>query len=93
MKLTKQLLIEQIAELTGLRRSEAKKAVEGAMQIITQNLASGGNVYLRGFGTFAVRDAKERTARIVATGEPCIVPAHRAVKFKPCPELKNALNK
>ena len=91
MKLTKQLLIEQISEQTGLRRSEAKKAVESTMQILSQAFAAGDNVYLRGFGTFAVRNAKERTARIVATGEPCIVPAHRAVKFKPSPELKNLL--
>lgn len=90
-KMTKQQLIEEISERTGLRRSEAKKAVEGAMEIITKALASGDNVYLRGFGTFEVRAVKEKQARIVATGETCIVPAHRTVKFKPSNELKNAL--
>lgn len=92
-KMTKQQLIEQISERTGLRRSEAKKAVEGAMQVISQALASGENVYLRGFGTFAVRNVGERKARIVPTGAECIVPAHRTVKFKVSEELKNALNK
>lgn len=91
--MTKQQLIEQISERTGLRRSEAKKAVEGAMQVISQALASGENVYLRGFGTFAVRNVGERKARIVATGSECIVPAHRTVKFKASEELKNVLNK
>lgn len=91
--MTKQQLIEQISERTGLRRSEAKKAVEGAMQVISQALASGENVYLRGFGTFAVRNVGERKARIVATGVECVVPAHRTVKFKVSEELKNALNK
>lgn len=91
--MTKQQLIEQISERTGLRRSEAKKAVEGAMQVISQALASGENVYLRGFGTFAVRNVGERKARIVATGAECNVPAHRTVKFKVSEELKNALNK
>lgn len=90
-KMTKQQLVEEISERTGLRRSEAKKAIEGAMEIITQALAAGENVYLRGFGTFAVRNVKEKQARIVATGEKCIVPAHRAVSFKPSSELKNAL--
>lgn len=61
------------------------------MQVISQALASGENVYLRGFGTFTVRNVGERKARIVATGETCIVPAHRTVKFKPSNELKNAL--
>lgn len=90
-KMTKQQLIEEISEHTGLRRSEAKKAVEGAMEVITKALVSGENVYLRGFGTFAVRNVCERKSRIVATGAECIVPAHRTVKFKPSNELKNAL--
>lgn len=90
-KMTKQQLIEEISERTGIRRSEAKKAVEGAMQIITKTLAAGDNVYLRGFGTFAVRFVKEKQARIIATGETCIVPAHRTVTFKLSNELKNLL--
>ena len=90
-KMTKQQLIEEISEHTGLRRSEAKKAVEGAMEVITKALVSGDNVYLRGFGTFEVRTVKEKRARIVSTGEACIVPAHRTVKFKPSNELKIAL--
>ncbi len=91
MKVTKQQLIEKISQQTGLRRSEAKKAVESTMQILSQAFAAGDNVYLRGFGTFAVRNVKEKKARIVATGETCIVPAHRTVSFKLSNELKNLL--
>lgn len=91
MKVTKQQLIEQISQQTGLCRSEAKKAVESTMQILSQAFAAGDNVYLRGFGTFAVRNVKEKKARIVATGETCIVPAHRTVSFKLSNELKNLL--
>ena len=94
-KMTKQQLIEKISQQTGLRRSEAKKAVESTMQILSQAFAAGDNVYLRGFssgfGTFAVRNVKEKKARIVVTGETCIVPAHRTVSFKPSSELKNLL--
>ena len=93
MKMTKQQLIEKISQQTGLSRSQAKEAVESTMLILSQAFAAGDNVYLRGFGTFAVRNVKEKKARIVATGEKCIVPAHRAVSFKPSSELKNALNK
>ena len=91
MKVTKQQLIEKISQQAGLRRSEAKKAVESTMQILSQAFAAGDNVYLRGFGTFAVRNVKERTARIIATGERISVPAHRTVVFKPSNELKNLL--
>ena len=90
-KMTKQEIIEQITEQTDLRRSEAKKAVESMMDILSQAFAKGNNVYLRGFGTFMVRQTKEKKARIVATGEECIVPSRRTVKFKPSMELKNKL--
>ena len=45
-KMTKQEIIEQITEQTGLRRSEAKKAVESMMDILSQDFAKGNNVYL-----------------------------------------------
>jgi DNA-binding protein HU-beta len=89
--MTKQQLIEEIARRKDMHRSEAKKAAESVIEILTETLRSGENVYLRGFGTFSVRFVKEKKARIVATGEECIVPAHRAVKFTPSIELKNAL--
>lgn len=90
-KMTKRQLIEQISEQTGIRRSEAKKAVESAMDILSRAFAAGDNVYLRGFGTFAVRNVKEKQARIIATGGTCTVPEHRTVKFKPSNELKEIL--
>lgn len=89
--MTKQQLIEQISERTGIRRSEARKAVESMMEILARTFITGGKVHLRGFGTFSVHQVGERKARIVATGAECIVPPHRTVRFKPSTELKNAL--
>lgn len=89
--MTKQQIIEQLSDRTGLRRSDAKRAVESMMDILSQSFIAGENVYLRGFGTFSVRQVKRKKARIVSTGEECIVQPHKAVKFNASTELKKAL--
>lgn len=88
--MTKQQIVEQITELTGIPRSEVKKSIEGLLEVLTQAFTNGQSVYLRGFGTFNVVP-KPRKARIISTGEQCVVPARKHLKFKPCNELKNMI--
>lgn len=52
--MTKQQIIEQITELTGIPRSEVRKSIEGLLEVLTQAFTNGQSVYLRGFGTFNV---------------------------------------
>lgn len=59
-KMTKQEIIEHLVENTGLRRSDAKKAVDGVIEALAQAFAKGENVYLRCFGTFKVQQVKEK---------------------------------
>ena len=47
--MTKADLVNQIVEETGLDKLEALTAVEAFMSSIKGSLASGNNVYLRGF--------------------------------------------
>ena len=47
--MTKADIVADIAEVTGLERTEALKAVEAFMTSIKSSLATGQNVYLRGF--------------------------------------------
>lgn len=89
--MTKQQIIEQITELTGIPRSEVRKSIEGLLEVLTQAFTNGQSVYLRGFGTFNVVQSKPRKARIISTGEQCVVPARNHLKFKPCNELKNRI--
>ncbi len=89
--MTKQQIIEEISERTGLSRAEARESLESIMDIFSKAFIAGDNIYLRGFGTFIVRQAKEKSARIFATGSKCIIPSHKTVKFKISTELKNLL--
>jgi integration host factor subunit beta len=50
---------------------------------ITNRLAEGGRVEIRGFGTFTTRERKERLGLNPRTGEAVQIYAKRALHFRP----------
>src|ERR1035441_9827983 len=62
-KMTKQQLIEKIAAQTELKKSEAEVAVDSVLAVIAEALQANERVDLRGFGSFVVKERKERQGR------------------------------
>ena len=75
-----------------LRPEEVEQVVDIFFEEITQRLAEGGRVELRGFGTFSTREREARTGRNPRTGETVDVPAKRVPYFKPGKEMRERLN-
>jgi DNA-binding protein HU-beta len=82
-KMTKADIVSNIADETGLDRTEALRAVESFMNSIKSSLADGNNVYLRGFGSFVVKERAEKTGRNISKNTTIIIPAHNIPSFKP----------
>ena len=81
--MTKADIVAGIADETGLERSEALRAVESFMNAIKVSLANGQNVYLRGFGSFIVKERAQKTGRNISKNTTIIIPAHNIPSFKP----------
>ena len=81
--MTKADLIAKISEDTGMERNEVSRAVESMMGFIKSSLTNGQNVYLRGFGSFVVRERKQKTGRNISKNTTIIIPAHNIPSFKP----------
>ena len=81
--MTKADLIAKISEETGLERNEVSRAVESMMDFIKTSLTNGQNVFLRGFGSFVVRERKQKTGRNISKNTTIIIPAHNIPSFKP----------
>ena len=81
--MTKAEIVAGIAEETGLEKSEALRAVEAFMQSIKRSLSGGRNVYLRGFGSFIVKERAQKTGRNISKNTTIIIPAHNSPSFKP----------
>lgn len=85
-------LIGAVADVSGLSKSDATKAVEAVFESITSALTKGDEVRLVGFGTFAVAKRKASIGRNPRTGEPMSIKASSQPKFKAGKGLKDAVN-
>jgi len=81
--MTKADIIAKISDETGLERLEVQKTVESFMTTIKNSMSDGQNVYLRGFGSFIVKERAEKTGRNISKNETIIIPAHNIPSFKP----------
>lgn len=75
-----------------LRAEEIEQVVDIFFDAITERLADGGRVELRGFGAFSTREREARQGRNPRTGEPVDVPAKSVPYFKPGKEMRALLN-
>ncbi len=91
--MTKTELISAVATKTGCTKKDAEIAVSAILSSITDALVSGEKVSLVGFGTFEVRDRKEKQVINPQTKKMMTAPASKAPAFKPGQALKNVVNK
>ena len=87
IKMNKTELVEAIASSTELTKTDVDKVVTALVEVVTDALAKGDKVSLKGFGNFEVRTRSERT------GETMTIAASKAPAFKASSALKIAVNK
>ena len=86
--MNKSELILEVSQRTGLTRLQAEQAVNVSLEVMAQTLEAGEKVQLSGFGTFEVRDRKERVGRNPHTREAVAIPATKLPVFTPSKLLK-----
>jgi nucleoid DNA-binding protein len=84
-------LIEKVAAKTELGKAQVEAAVDSVFEVIAEALKQNERVDLRGFGSFTVKDRKERQGRNPRTGEAITIAAKRDASFKPGKELTEKL--
>lgn len=89
--LNKTEFVAAVAERAGISRTEAQKTVKAVLDTITESLQSNNRVVLTGFGTFEVREAKERWGVNPRTKEKVLIPATKRPAFSAGAELKKAV--
>lgn len=86
-------LVQKLSEdHPDLSAREIEKIVAIFFDEISERLAAGGRVELRGFGAFSTRQRGARTGRNPRTGETVDVDAKRVPYFKPGKEMRARLN-
>ena len=90
-RLSKQDVINSVADETGLNKKDAGGAVDAVVNTIKNALAGGDSVGLIGFGTFEVKTRAARTGRNPQTGAELKISAKNVPSFKAGKELKDAV--
>ncbi|MYL23892.1 integration host factor subunit beta [Vreelandella massiliensis] len=91
--MTKSELIEQIAmRQPELSAKEVETAVRLILDDITDTLAGGGRVEIRGFGSFSLHFREPRTGRNPKTGEAVELDGKYVPHFKPGKELREQVD-
>ena len=69
MTLSKDRIIDNVFNNTGLNRSKSTELVETLLEIMKQSLESGEDVLISGFGKFCFKEKSERKGRNPQTGQ------------------------
>ena len=91
--MNKTQLIDAVATGANLKKKDAEAAVNAMLEAVTEALVNGDKVSIVGFGTFEVRDRKEKTVIHPQTKKKMTAPASKAPAFKAGQALKSAVNK
>src|SRR6202161_1020433 len=89
--MTKPQLIDVVSVKTGREKAEVEVVLESVLGAIAEALHESQRVDLRGFGSFVVKEKKERQGRNPRTGETITIPAKRDARFKAAKELSEKL--
>ncbi len=81
--MTKAEIVASISENSGIEKADVLRVVEDLMGEIKDSLSKGENVYLRGFGSFIVKERAEKTGRNISKNTTIKIPAHYIPAFKP----------
>ncbi|MBK8760299.1 MAG: integration host factor subunit beta [Sulfuritalea sp.] len=91
--LTRSALVAQIAARgAGLTEDDVRFTVSLLLTAITEHVARGGRVEIRGFGSFVRRLRRARISRNPGTGAQVIVDAKFVPHFKMSGEFRRGLN-
>jgi len=91
--MTKAEIVSEIANKTGVEKVAVQSTIETFMECVKDTMASGDNIYLRGFGSFIVKKRAQKTGRNISKNTTIIIPAHNIPAFKPAKIFVNQVKK
>lgn len=85
-------LIESLTNNLGITKTDSKECVESIFAAMTDALAKGDRIEIRGFATFKIKEYEPYQGRNPKSGELIRVSGKRLPYFKMCNELKQRVN-
>ena len=90
--MTKAVIINKVAQATGMSRKDSILALEIFLSSIKEALKKGDKISLVGFGTFYVKEKRSRNGRNPRTGDRIKIPPKKIATFKPGKSFRLLVN-
>ena len=90
--ITRAQLGEAVYQEVGLSRNESAELVESVLNHIGESLGRGDCVKISSFGSFSVRQKRQRIGRNPKTGEEVPILPRKVLVFRPSQLLKKRIN-
>ncbi len=92
INLTKKELINSVYMQLGFSKQIAESLIDDFFKSIIENLISENEIKISNFGTFSLREKKERVGRNPKTKEKKMISNRIVVLFKPSKEFRKFIN-
>lgn len=91
--MTKAEIVNEISNSTGIDKVAVMQVVESFMEEVRKSLEAKENVYLRGFGSFIIKERAAKVARNISKNTTINIPAHSIPAFKPAKTFVEKVSK
>ncbi len=81
--MTKAEVISEIADKTGIEKTDVAATVEAFFKVVKDSMSNGNNIYVRGFGSFVNKKRAKKVARNISKNTAIIIDEHFIPSFKP----------
>ena len=92
INLTKKDLVNLVYMQIGFSKQISENIIDEFFSLIITNLQKEGKIKISKFGTFSIREKKQRIGRNPKTKEEKKISERKVVLFKPAKEFKEYLN-
>ncbi|ATZ17892.1 HU family DNA-binding protein [Mesoplasma melaleucae] len=90
--MTKKDLINEIIANENISKVECESVVNSLFDLMIEELSSGKEVSIAGFGKFTISERAAREGINPSTGDKITIAASKSAKFKAAKQLKEKLN-
>ena len=91
--MTKSELVEAVSsKVTSFSRKDIEVIIDTLFESMTDSLAKGGKVEIRGFGSFKIKERSGRQGRNPKSGENIFIDSKKIPFFKAGKEIKERIN-
>jgi Bacterial nucleoid DNA-binding protein len=80
--MNKKQLVKALAAKTGFTLAESNAYLNDVLEIISKSLKNHEDVFLRGFGSFMIKERKARRTMSLNTKKMITIPAKKVIKFR-----------